>query len=65
MTKDLAYKLIALAKEKGLTIATAESCTGGLVGATITSIPGSSDVFGYGFITYSDDAKKKAFRCET
>ena len=59
MTKDLANKLITLAKEKGVTVATAESCTGGLIGAAITSVPGSSDVFGYGFITYSNDAKRK------
>lgn len=59
MTENLAYELVTLAKKKGVTIATAESCTGGLIGGTITSVTGSSNVFGYGFITYSNDAKKK------
>jgi PncC family amidohydrolase len=59
MIKDLAYELVTLAKKKGISLATAESCTGGLIGAAITSVPGSSDVFGYGFITYSNYAKKK------
>ena len=59
MIKDLAYELVTLAKKKGISLATAESCTGGLIGAAITSVPGSSNVFGYGFITYSNYAKKK------
>jgi len=41
----------------GLRLATAESCTGGLVAAVLTSIPGCSSVFERGFITYSNDAK--------
>jgi nicotinamide-nucleotide amidase len=41
----------------GLTVATAESCTGGLVAAALTSIAGSSDVFERGFVTYSNEAK--------
>lgn len=56
---NLAEKLINLAKEKNLTIATAESCTGGLISSAITSISGSSSVFGYGYVTYANDAKKK------
>ena len=46
-------------KEKGLTISTAESCTGGLIAQRITSVPGSSEVFGYGFVTYWEAAKAR------
>ncbi len=52
-----AAALIALYRERGLTLATAESCTGGLVAGAITSIAGSSDVFERGFVTYSNAAK--------
>ena len=44
-------------QEKGLTIATAESCTGGLIAQRLTSVSGSSEVFGYGFVTYWEQAK--------
>ncbi len=49
--------LLRLAREKRALIATAESCTGGMVAAAITDIPGSSDVFDRGFVTYSNAAK--------
>ncbi|MGQ7791756.1 CinA family protein [Faunimonas sp. B44] len=49
--------LVALCKEKGLRIATAESCTGGLIAAALTEVPGSSAVFDRGFVTYSNAAK--------
>jgi nicotinamide-nucleotide amidase len=49
--------LIALYAERGLRIATAESCTGGLVAALLTEIPGSSAVVERGFVTYSNEAK--------
>jgi nicotinamide-nucleotide amidase len=52
-----AAALVALYRERNLMIATAESCTGGLVAGLITSIPGSSDVFERGFVTYSNLAK--------
>jgi nicotinamide-nucleotide amidase len=50
--------LLDLCRGKKLTIATAESCTGGLVAATLTEIPGSSDVVERGFVTYSNAAKE-------
>ncbi len=52
-------EVIDLLREKSLTIATAESCTGGLIGAELVNVPGASDVYGYGFITYANEAKEK------
>ena len=52
-------RLISVLKEKNLTVSTAESCTGGLISGEITSVPGASDVFGYGFVTYANDAKTR------
>ncbi len=52
-----AADLIASCRANGLAVATAESCTGGLLAALITAIPGSSEVFERGFVTYSDAAK--------
>ena len=49
--------LLALARARGLRIATAESCTGGLISAALTEVAGSSDVFDRGFVTYSNAAK--------
>ena len=46
-------------RDTGLKIATAESCTGGLIAAAFTEIPGSSDVFERGFVTYSNEAKSE------
>ncbi|MHB8494957.1 MAG: CinA family protein [Casimicrobiaceae bacterium] len=53
MAAELGRRLLA----RGLRVATAESCTGGLVAGAITSIAGSSDWFERGFVTYSNDAK--------
>lgn len=49
--------MIARATKAGVTIATAESCTGGMVAAALTDIPGSSAVLDRGYVTYSNDAK--------
>jgi nicotinamide-nucleotide amidase len=56
---DLARQVLAEARAKGFKIATAESCTGGLVAAALTEVPGSSDVFERGFSTYSNVAKQQ------
>ncbi len=52
-----AKMLIAVCKARGLKIATAESCTGGLIAGVLTEIPGSSAVVDRGFVTYSNQAK--------
>ncbi len=52
-----ARRLLELCRAQGLRIATAESCTGGLVAGALTEITGSSDVLDRGFVTYSNDAK--------
>jgi nicotinamide-nucleotide amidase len=54
-----ATALLELCRARGLKIATAESCTGGLVAALLTEIPGSSDVVERGFVTYSNEAKRE------
>jgi nicotinamide-nucleotide amidase len=54
-----ARRVLALSRAKKLRIATAESCTGGLVAAALTEIAGSSDVVECGFVTYSNEAKQK------
>lgn len=56
MTIDI-KALLDLAKAKSATIATAESCTGGMIAAALTDIPGSSAVVDRGFVTYSNAAK--------
>ncbi len=53
----LAENLLAQCRAAGLKLATAESCTGGLVAGVLTAIAGSSDVFERGFVTYSNAAK--------
>jgi len=53
----LAEAVLAEARARGLKIATAESCTGGLVSGALTEVPGSSDVMERGFVTYSNEAK--------
>lgn len=55
----LAERVVLENKAAGRSVALAESCTGGLVSAAITEIPGSSAVLGSGYVTYSNDAKIK------
>ena len=52
-----AQDLFQAAKARGVMIATAESCTGGMVSAAITDIAGSSAIFDRGFVTYTNAAK--------
>ncbi|HHW99198.1 MAG TPA: nicotinamide-nucleotide amidohydrolase family protein, partial [Firmicutes bacterium] len=54
----LASVLGQLLRKRGYKLALAESCTGGLLGSMITDVPGSSDYFAAGYITYSNDAKQ-------
>ena len=54
----VATNLVELLKARGLTCATAESCTGGGVGSAITAVPGSSAVFAGGVISYSNEVKR-------
>ena len=53
----IASEVLDAAREKGIRLATAESCTGGMVAVALTEIPGSSAVFERGFVTYSNAAK--------
>jgi len=57
--KDLARQTLTAAKAKGLRLSCAESCTGGLIAAALTSVSGASDAFDCGFVTYSNDAKTR------
>ena len=54
-----AESLLAACRSKGIMLATAESCTGGLIAAALTAIAGSSDVVDRGFVTYSNEAKNQ------
>ncbi|MBS8259443.1 CinA family protein [Roseibium polysiphoniae] len=54
-----AESIVADARRKGLIIATAESCTGGLIAGLLTEVPGSSAVIDRGFVTYSNEAKQE------
>jgi nicotinamide-nucleotide amidase len=56
-TLQVARALLAAMQARGFTLATAESCTGGLIAAALTAIPGSSAVVTRGYVTYSNDAK--------
>jgi nicotinamide-nucleotide amidase len=54
---DIAKKLNDILRQRKLKVATAESCTGGMIASAITDISGSSEIFDRGFVTYSNEAK--------
>ncbi|SCY60055.1 CinA family protein [Paracoccus tibetensis] len=64
---SLAADVLDAARARGVMIATAESCTGGLIAGALTETPGSSDAFDRGFVTYSNAAKQQMLgvRAET
>ena len=55
---------VEILKEKGITVSTAESCTGGLLAKRITDVPGASEIFSHGVVTYSDEAKEELLSVE-
>ena len=59
LLREQARRLLDQYRARGMRVAAAESCTGGLVAAALTAIAGSSDVFECSFVTYSNKAKKK------
>lgn len=58
-TKSLEAAVVKLLKKRKMTLTTVESCTGGAISARIVNVPGASEVFEQGFVTYSDKAKHK------
>ena len=54
---ELAHEIVAVATEKGVTVSTAESLTGGMIGSIITSVPGSSAVYKGGIVSYTNEVK--------
>lgn len=56
-TAALSKEVVSMALTRGMTVSTAESCTGGMIAAALTTPPGASDMYHRGFVTYSDAAK--------
>ena len=63
--QDLARQTLATLRRRGMMVATAESCTGGLIAGALTEIAGSSDVVDRGFVTYSNAAKAAMLGVDT
>ncbi|MBN9538493.1 MAG: CinA family protein [Reyranella sp.] len=57
--REAAERVLFSCRKRGLKVVTAESCTGGLIAATLTAIAGSSDVVDRAFVTYSNEAKRE------
>ncbi len=57
--QNQAQAAVAALRAAGLTVSTAESCTGGMVAAALTSVPGASAAFRYGWVTYCNEAKER------
>lgn len=57
--KGIEYEVAELLEQKKLHVTTAESCTGGLIAGTLVNVPGISNWFGEGYVTYSNEAKEK------
>jgi nicotinamide-nucleotide amidase len=62
---EAARRVVEANRAAGLRVSLAESCTGGLVSAALTEIPGASDVFEQGFVTYSNEAKVATLKVST
>jgi nicotinamide-nucleotide amidase len=58
-TEEAARRLLEKASERHLTLATAESCTGGMIASLLTDVPGVSHAFDRGFVTYTNEAKNE------
>jgi len=65
MTDPLAQRVVETLKEMRRTLATAESCTGGLLASRITDVSGASDVFGFGWVVYANEAKMSQLGVES
>ncbi len=57
--QNTAKRLFEVLEKNHMTVATAESCTGGMMGASLTSLSGVSNCYGFGFVTYANEAKEK------
>ena len=59
----LAFAAVENLKAAGLTVTTAESCTGGMIATALTEVPGASQVFRYGWVTYCNESRNACSTC--